>query len=161
MSDDFPGIMLLKASLLKSWQIQLVLTHFSFAVVYRPRLSISKWPPSRAILWRPRVPYQQSRIFYHSSGYNKTFQKNFESNKKLFFYFDIWLAVDDSDLATFNRDERFDVKKPGPFFPNSENNFFLNKVNFVFILKRHFWKVSWLSLNIFYNQKNLKCDKQR
>ena len=30
---------------------------------------------------------------------------------------------------TFNRKERLDVKKPGPFFPNSENNFFFKKVN--------------------------------
>merc|ERR1712020_844297 len=29
---------------------------------------------------------------------------------------------------TFNRKERLDVKKPGPFFRNSENNFFFNKV---------------------------------
>ena len=29
---------------------------------------------------------------------------------------------------TFNRKERLDVKKPGPFFPNSENNFFFEKV---------------------------------
>ena len=29
---------------------------------------------------------------------------------------------------TFNRKERLDVKKPGPFFPNSENNFFFQKV---------------------------------
>ena len=29
---------------------------------------------------------------------------------------------------TFNRKERLDVKKPGPFFPNSENNFFFKKV---------------------------------
>merc|ERR1712223_1818964 len=28
---------------------------------------------------------------------------------------------------TFNRKERLDVKKPGPFFRNSENNFFFNK----------------------------------
>ena len=33
----------------------------------------------------------------------------------------------DGDLI-FSRNERFDVKKPGPFFPNSANNFFLNKV---------------------------------
>merc|ERR1712226_1244030 len=29
---------------------------------------------------------------------------------------------------TFNRKERLDVKKPGPFFPNSENNFFFQKL---------------------------------
>merc|ERR1712136_281139 len=29
---------------------------------------------------------------------------------------------------TFNRKERLDVKKPGPFFPNSENNFFFKKL---------------------------------
>merc|ERR1712226_507550 len=29
---------------------------------------------------------------------------------------------------TFNRKERLDVKKPGPFFPNSENNFFFEKL---------------------------------
>jgi hypothetical protein len=29
---------------------------------------------------------------------------------------------------TFNRKERLDVKKPGPDFPNSENNFFFKKV---------------------------------
>ena len=29
---------------------------------------------------------------------------------------------------TFNRKERLDVKKPGPFYPNSENNFFIKKV---------------------------------
>jgi len=29
---------------------------------------------------------------------------------------------------TFNRKERLDVKKPGPFFPNSENNFFIKKL---------------------------------
>jgi protein tyrosine phosphatase len=29
---------------------------------------------------------------------------------------------------TFNRKERLDVKKPGPFFRNSENNFFFNKL---------------------------------
>ncbi len=28
----------------------------------------------------------------------------------------------------FNRNERLDVKKPGPFFKNSANNFFLDKV---------------------------------
>ena len=28
----------------------------------------------------------------------------------------------------FNRRERLDVKKPGPFFKNSANNFFLDKV---------------------------------
>ena len=32
---------------------------------------------------------------------------------------------------TFNRNERLDVKKPGPFFPNSENNFFFKKVNII------------------------------
>ena len=29
----------------------------------------------------------------------------------------------------FNRNERLDVKKPGPFFKNSANNFFLDKVS--------------------------------
>merc|ERR1711962_1444772 len=29
---------------------------------------------------------------------------------------------------TFNRKERLDVKKPGPFYPNSENNFFIKKL---------------------------------
>ena len=30
---------------------------------------------------------------------------------------------------TFNRKERLDVKKPGPFFRNSENNFFFLQWN--------------------------------
>ena len=36
----------------------------------------------------------------------------------------------ENELANliFNRKGRLDVKKPGPFFPNSANNFFLNKV---------------------------------
>lgn len=41
-------------------------------------------------------------------------------------YFYVPADVDD-DLI-FSRNERFDVKKPGPFFPNSANNFFLNKI---------------------------------
>lgn len=32
------------------------------------------------------------------------------------------------ESGIFNRNERLDVKKPGPFFPNSANNFFLDKV---------------------------------
>jgi hypothetical protein len=31
--------------------------------------------------------------------------------------------------SVFDRRERLDVKKPGPFFTNSQNNFFLDKVN--------------------------------
>ena len=39
---------------------------------------------------------------------------------------------ENTDLNTlgsfmFNRKERLDVKKPGPFYPNSENNFFIKK----------------------------------
>ena len=36
----------------------------------------------------------------------------------------------ENELANliFNRKGRLDVKKPGPFFPGSANNFFLNKV---------------------------------
>jgi len=30
--------------------------------------------------------------------------------------------------SVFNRHERLDVKKPGPFFPNSRNNFYLDKI---------------------------------
>ena len=33
------------------------------------------------------------------------------------------------ESGIFNRNERLDVKKPGPFFPNSANNFFLDKVS--------------------------------
>jgi receptor-type tyrosine-protein phosphatase N len=42
--------------------------------------------------------------------------------------------VDSKDIGNslahklFNRNERLDVKKPGPFFPNSANNFFLDKL---------------------------------
>lgn len=32
--------------------------------------------------------------------------------------------------SVFNRHERLDVKKPGPFFPNSQNNFYLDKIPF-------------------------------
>jgi receptor-type tyrosine-protein phosphatase N len=42
-------------------------------------------------------------------------------------YFFIPADGDDGSLV-FSRNERFDVKKPGPFFPNSANNFFLNKI---------------------------------
>ena len=33
--------------------------------------------------------------------------------------------------SVFNRRERLDVKKPGPFYSNSPNNFYLDKVSFV------------------------------
>ena len=32
--------------------------------------------------------------------------------------------------SVFNRHERLDVKKPGPFYPNSPNNFYLDKIPF-------------------------------
>ena len=32
----------------------------------------------------------------------------------------------------FNRNERLDVKKPGPFYKNSANNFFLDKVRNIY-----------------------------
>ena len=35
--------------------------------------------------------------------------------------------------SVFDRRERLDVKKPGPFFTNSPNNFFLDKVNLIYI----------------------------
>jgi hypothetical protein len=40
------------------------------------------------------------------------------------------VVLADSGLESniFNRHERLDVKKPGPFFKNSANNFFLDKV---------------------------------
>lgn len=43
-------------------------------------------------------------------------------------FFIIPTGRDDSGLTIFSRNERYDVKKPGPFYPNSANNFFLNKV---------------------------------
>lgn len=40
------------------------------------------------------------------------------------------------ESSIFNRNERLDVKKPGPFYPNSANNFFLNKVCMFRVLSR-------------------------
>ena len=34
--------------------------------------------------------------------------------------------------TVFNRRERLDVKKPGPFYSNSPNNFYLDKVSLIF-----------------------------
>lgn len=39
----------------------------------------------------------------------------------------------------FNRRGRLDVKKPGPFYPNSANNFFLDKVSCIYLL--HVYKL--------------------
>ena len=35
--------------------------------------------------------------------------------------------------SVFNRRERLDVKKPGPFYSNSPNNFYLDKVSYLFV----------------------------
>lgn len=46
---------------------------------------------------------------------------------------DVLYYGDDADPlpveTLFNRRERLDVKKPGPFYTNSPNNFFLDKVS--------------------------------
>lgn len=39
--------------------------------------------------------------------------------------------------SIFNRNERLDVKKPGPFYKNSANNFFLDKVLSWFIIVKN------------------------
>jgi hypothetical protein len=39
-----------------------------------------------------------------------------------------------AEESVFDRRERLDVKKPGPFFTHSQNNFFLDKVSFQLIL---------------------------
>jgi hypothetical protein len=59
----------------------------------------------------------------------KSRKHSFPSEEKSFcFPFRPPDGASDDDGLVFSRNERFDVKKPGPFFPNSANNFFLNKV---------------------------------
>lgn len=57
---------------------------------------------------------------------DQRFLENSGEGNPEFFY--IPSGGDSSGGYIFSRNERFDVKKPGPFFPNSANNFFLNKI---------------------------------
>ena len=69
---------------------------------------------------------------------NKSFHKRADvCEKKTFnFNYDFIIIITDPELianeadAVFDRRERMDVKKPGPFFEASPNNFYLDKLTY-------------------------------